>query len=86
MERNFKTFSQPLAGRHIDLAMVPLDPRQNEDGFRTAVYFSQIADIRRLIPMHQWGNFAFTEAFLTKHPEFSDRLFPVTHTGQTFEF
>ena len=86
MERNFKTFSQPLAGRHIDLAMVPLDPRQNGDGFRTAVYFSQIADIRRIIPMHQWGNFAFTEAFLTKHPEFADRLFPVMHTGQTFEF
>ena len=86
MERNFKAFSQPLAGRHIDLAMVPLDPRQNEDGFRTAVYFSQIADIRRVLPMHQWGNFGFTEAFLSKHPDFSDRLFPVTHTGQIFEF
>ena len=86
MERNFKAFSRPLAGRHIDLAMVPLDPRQNGDGFRTAVYFSQIADIRRIIPMHQWGNFAFTEAFLAEHPEFADRLFPVMHTGQTFEF
>lgn len=86
MERNFKAFSQPLAGRHIDLAMVPLDPRQNEDGFRTAVYFSQIADIRRVLPMHQWGNFGFTEEFLAKHPEFADTLFPVTHTGQIFEF
>ena len=66
--------------------MVPLDPRQNEDGFRTAVYFSQIADIRRLIPMHQWGDFAFTDAFLARYPEYTAKLLPVLRTGQGFEF
>ena len=86
MERNFKAFSQPLAGRRMDLAMIPLDPRQNEDGFRTAHYFFEIADIRRFIPMHQWGNFAFTEAFLAKHPVYAPRTFPVAQTGQVFEF
>jgi len=86
MERSFKAYSQPLAGRHVNLAMVPLDPRQNEDGFRTANYLFEIADIQRLIPMHQWGNFAFTDAFLAKHPEYTEQIFPVHHAGQVFEF
>ena len=86
MERDFKAYSKPLAGRRVDLAMIPLDPRQNEDGFRTANYYFEIADIRRFIPMHQWGNFAFTDAFLSKHPVYAPKTFPVAQTGQVFEF
>lgn len=86
MERNFKAYSQPLAGRSIDLAMVPLDPRQKEDGFRCANYFLEIAEIHRLTPMHQWGDFGFTDAFLARYPEHTAKLFPVLHTGQVFDF
>lgn len=86
MERNFKAYSQPLAGRSLDLALVPVDPRQNEDGFRTANYLFALSDIRHLIPMHQWGNFSFTDTFLAKYPQYADRVFPVAQTGQVFEF
>lgn len=86
MERKFKAFSRPLTGRRMDLAMIPLDPRQNEDGFRTADYYFEIADIRRFIPMHQWDNFAFTDAFLARRPAYAPKTFPVLQAGQVFEF
>ena len=34
MEVNFKRYAEPLRGRRMDLAMLPLDPRLGEDGFR----------------------------------------------------
>lgn len=85
MERDFKAFTQPLSGRRIDLAMLPLDPRLKEDGFRGPRHFLELADIRRCIPMHQWGDFAFTERFLARYPQFTDRVLPVRELGQVFE-
>ena len=34
MEADFRRYAEPLRGRKIDLAMLPLDPRLGEDGFR----------------------------------------------------
>ena len=86
MERNFKAFSRPLAGRAIDLAFLLLDPRQEADGFRGADYFLSLAEIRRFIPMHQWGKFEFTNDFLARYPQHTEKAIPVLHTGQVFEF
>lgn len=86
MEVNFKRFAEPLRGRRIDLAMLPLDPRLGEDGFRGPAYFLELADIRRFLPMHQWGEFGFTWKFLEKYPAFTDRVTPVERAGQSFTF
>nr|WP_326127098.1 MBL fold metallo-hydrolase [uncultured Oscillibacter sp.] len=86
MEVNFKRYTEPLRGRRIDLAMLPLDPRLGEDGFRGPRYFLETADIRRFLPMHQWGDFGFTEKFLARYPEFRSRTVPVTAEGQVFTF
>lgn len=86
MEANFKRYTQPLRGRKIDLAMLPLDPRLGEAGFWGPAYFLETADIRRFIPMHQWGNFDVTRKFLEKYPAFTDLAAPVERTGQTFVF
>lgn len=85
MERNFKAYSAPLKGRDIDLAFLLLDPRQETDGFRGIPYFMELANIQKVIPMHQWGNFAFTHAFLARYPEYAEKLLPVVQTGQVFE-
>ena len=84
MEMDFKRYAEPLRGRRIDLAMLPLDPRLGEDGFRGPAYLLDLADIRRFLPMHQWGDFAFTERFLARYPRFADRTVPVERPGQTF--
>ena len=84
MEVNFKRYTEPLEGREIDLAMLPLDPRLGEDGFRGPQYLLETAEIRRFLPMHQWGDFGFTEKFLARYPEFRSRTLPVAADGQTF--
>lgn len=86
MEANFKRYTEPLRGRHIDLAMLPMDPRLGEDGFRGPRYFLELADIDRFLPMHQWGDFGFTQRFLARFPEFHARTVPVTACGQVFDF
>ena len=86
MEVDFKRYAEPLRGRRIGLAMLPLDPRLGEDGFRGPKYFLDLADIRRFLPMHQWGDFAFTERFLSEYPRFTDRTVGIRRTGQMFVF
>ena len=86
MGQDFKTYTQPLAGRTIDLAMVPIDPRQETDGFRGAQHLLSLARVQRCLPMHQWENFSFTEEFLRTYPEFSAQIVPVTRLGETFTF
>lgn len=84
MAVGFKRYTEPLRGRKIDLAMLPLDPRLGEDGFRGPRHLLETADIRRFLPMHQWGDFGFTEKFLTRYPEYRERTLPVTAEGQVF--
>nr|WP_325181307.1 MBL fold metallo-hydrolase [uncultured Oscillibacter sp.] len=84
MEVNFKKYVEALRGRTIDLAMLPLDPRLGEAGFWGPAYFLETAEIRRVLPMHQWGELDFTRKFLEKHPAFTGRFLPVKETGQVF--
>lgn len=84
MEVNFKKYVEALRGRTIDLAMLPLDPRLGETGFWGPAYFLETAEIRHVLPMHQWGEFDFTRKFLEKHPAFTGRFLPVKETGQVF--
>ena len=45
---------------------------------------TELADIRRFLPMHQWGDFSFTEKFLAAYPQFAARTIPVERRGQQF--
>ena len=84
MEVNFQRFLRPLEGRHIDLAMVPLDGRL-EDAFDWGLaYFLTHTDTDTVLPMHQWGQFSLTERLCALHPELAPRIRPVTAPGQTF--
>ena len=86
MEVNFKRYTEPLRGRRLDLAMLPLDPRLGEDGFRGPKYFLELADVRRFLPMHQWGDFGFTKQFLSCYTMFKRQTVCVNRTGQIFTF
>ena len=85
MEASFLRYTEPLRGRSIDLGLLPLDPRLGEDGFRGPAHFLEIADIAHVIPMHQWGDFSFTDRFLARYPQYADRLWPVRAPGQVFQ-
>ena len=84
MEVNFKLYCEPLRGRHVDLAMFPVDPRLGEDGFRGARYFLELTDTACLLPMHQWEQFSFTQDFLAACPAFAGQVRKVERNGQCF--
>ena len=86
MEVNFKRYLVPLEGRTLDLAMVPLDPRLEGAADWGLTYFLEHTDPRRVLPMHQWGDFALTGRFLARHPQWADRVVPITAEGQQFTF
>jgi len=84
MEQKFKTHAEPLRGRHIDLAMLHLDPMLRQYAAKNVQYFNALADIDRILPMNQWNEYDFTEEFLAEYPEFGGKLLPITGRGQTF--
>ena len=86
MEVNFKRFLEPLRGRTLDLAMVPLDPRQESAAGWDLKYLLELANVRHVLPMHQWGDFALTRRFLAEFPAFSHQVIPVEREGQRFNF
>ena len=45
---------------------------------------TELADIRRFLPMHQWGNFNFTNQFLSCYTFFTSRTVCVNRAGQVF--
>jgi len=50
----FRTDMEPLRGRTLDAAFMPLDPRQGDDCRLGMDYLLQIAAVRDLFPMHFW--------------------------------
>ncbi len=57
MEARFKQIMQQLEGKHIDLAFVPLDPRQEERFCWGFDYFLQHTRPDCVFPMHMWEQF-----------------------------
>jgi L-ascorbate metabolism protein UlaG (beta-lactamase superfamily) len=86
MEANFKRYLEPLRGQTLDLAFAPLDPRLEQAADRGFLYLLELADVRRIFPMHQWDDNRVTAAFLAKHTEFSRQVIPVAQPGQCWEF
>ena len=86
MAADFKRYIEPLRDRRIDLAFAPLDPRQEDSadwGFR---YLLDLADIRRIVPMHQWEDPTPTRIFCREYPALSAAVVPMETPGQILEF
>ena len=85
MERDFKAYAEPLRGRAVDLAMLPLDHRLGQDGFRGPDWFLQLMEVRSFLPIHLWRKFGFVEDFLTWYPRYRAITLLPTADGQVFE-
>ena len=55
MEVNFKREIDSMKGRKIDIAFVPLDPRQEEAYYMGMDYFIKNVGVNEIYPMHFWG-------------------------------
>jgi len=64
------------------LAFAPLDPRQEGAADWGLRYLLELAEVKKLIPMHQWEDYRPTEMFLRDYPQWAETVLPVERLGQ----
>lgn len=81
-----KYFSQleKLRGMHIDIAFVPLDPRQEEDMFAGIASFMEYTDTTVVFPMHFWGRYQVILEFLQRYPQYKEKIQIIEREGQKY--
>lgn len=75
---------EKLKGRKIDVAFVPLDPRQGKDAFQGLKTFMEYTESNIVFPMHFWGEYGIIESFLEEYPQYSGRIAIIRKRGQEF--
>lgn len=85
MSRKYFAELEKLKGRTIDIAFVPLDPRQEKDAFGGMESFLEYTESRHVFPMHFWGDYGIMDAFLDRHPEYKKQVKKVEYAGQQFQ-
>ena len=73
-----------LEGTEIDVAFVPLDPRLEEHAFEGMEVFLEHVGVKKILPMHFWGDYGVILKFLKKYPELKQTLRSIECEGQLF--
>ena len=84
MTSNYLKELEKLKNKRIDIAFVPLDPRQGKESFSGMESFLEYTDSKCVFPMHFWGDFDIASRFLAKHPEHKDKIMLICQNGQVF--
>lgn len=76
-----------LEGKNIDVAFVPLDPRQDADFDLGMRYFFEAAGAEHVFPMHMWGDYTVVPLFKSTptYKEYAPHVMDVKGPGQVFE-
>ncbi|MGM9974716.1 MAG: MBL fold metallo-hydrolase [Clostridiaceae bacterium] len=64
MEKAFKEEINKIRGRHINLAFMTLDPRQEERYSWGFDYFMRTVSVDKVYPIHCWGNYEIIDKLL----------------------
>lgn len=84
MTKRFKTEMKKLEHRHFDLAMVPLDPRQEERFWWGFDSFMRTTDTDLVIPMHCWEDYSVIEKLKSRSEseDYRTRIVEVHKCGE----
>ena len=74
MRGNYRHEIDKLAGIPIDIACVPLDPRQEAHAADGILYFLKTTQAKTVYPMHYWGEPAIIDRFLQDYPQYAGRV------------
>lgn len=72
MRDNYRREVDKLRGRRIDIAFLPLDPRQEAHYADGLVYFLATTDTLKAYPMHYWQQPGVIRRFLREYPQYQD--------------
>lgn len=86
MKLQYKRELRILSGRKIDVAFVPLDPRQEENFDLGMKLFFDAAGAKHVFPMHMWEDYSVVPLFKSTpgYEKYADRLMDVSAPGQEF--
>ena len=75
-----------MAGIKIDVAFVPLDPRQENDFYLGLDDFMQSVGAEVVFPMHFWGDFQTIQRFkkLPCAAGYKEKIQEITCKGESF--
>lgn len=73
MRGSFRHEIDKLAARRIDVAFMPLDPRQGEHYADGMLYLLKKTEAACVYPMHYWGKGEVLDRFAAEHPEYASR-------------
>lgn len=85
MEKRYHEELEKLSGRHVDLAFLPLDPRQGPWFYLGMDEFLKSVQADRVIPMHCWGDYSVIQK-MKEHPcseAYRDSIIEIHHDGET---
>lgn len=63
-----------LEGRAVDVAFIPLDPRQEKDYARGMLCFLERIAVKEVFPMHYWEQPEIISQFLESYPQYSENI------------
>ena len=87
MTANFLREMEELSGVDIDVAFVPLDPRQGKDAWLGMDALMRHAHVKRAFPMHFWNDYTIIDR-MKEQPcagEYGDRIVEIEYSGQSWE-
>ena len=86
MEKSFKEEMRRIKDRHIEVAFIPLDPRQEEASIWGMDYMMRNLSIRNVFPIHQWKEYAYTKRWLEEEITYPYRkkIIPIQHSMEEF--
>ncbi|MDE7331009.1 MAG: MBL fold metallo-hydrolase [Lachnospiraceae bacterium] len=86
MARDYKKEIDKIAGKHFDMAFVPLDPRQEGNYHLGMDYFLQNVDVDKVFPMHMWDDYDVIQRY--KQTEtgslFAEKIVDVSDKNREF--
>ena len=86
-EKIFKAPINKIKGKEIDLAFLPLDPRQGDQYYLGFDYFMRNTHTKSAFPMHLWKTYSLVKTFKASNYslDYKDKIIEVNHDGEEFK-
>jgi L-ascorbate metabolism protein UlaG (beta-lactamase superfamily) len=85
MERAYRQEIDKIRGVEIDVAFLPMDPRQRKNMYNGIGYFLHQTKSKTVFPMHFWGKYSSLRKFCRNYPEYADTVVCIEKKGQQFD-
>lgn len=88
MEQDYKREIEQLKGEKIDLAFLPVDPRQEKDALLGIGFFMETVGADRVVPMHSFGDTEFFDLLKTdeRAAPYRDRILFYRSRGEQLSY